>query len=80
MLTRIFYPNIDSSTGTICVDVLQNKWVPAMSVGALFMSIVAFLSEPEPKSPLNEEAARLMRKGRRAYYDEAREWTKKYAM
>jgi ubiquitin-conjugating enzyme E2 D/E len=31
-VTRILHPNISSGTGVICMDVLQKKWLPSLTI------------------------------------------------
>lgn len=38
---------------------LQEKWSPAYSVKAVLVSIQSLLGDPNPDSPLNEQAAQL---------------------
>lgn len=61
-MTPIFHANI-SSEGIICLDVLkQDKWSPLYNMEHIFNSIILLLNEPNGKSPLNGDAARLYAK------------------
>lgn len=54
--TPCWHPNVDSA-GTICLDILQDKWTAAYSVRTLLMSIQTLLADPNNASPLNTQAA-----------------------
>merc|ERR1712070_1091296 len=50
-LTRIYHPNIDR-LGRICLDILKDKWSPALQIRTVLLSIQALLSAPNPDDPL----------------------------
>jgi ubiquitin-protein ligase len=54
---KIYHPNIGSS-GNICLDILKDQWRPIYTLRTTFMSIISLLSDPNPDSPLNGDAAR----------------------
>ena len=54
--TKIWHPNIDI-LGRICLDILKDKWSPALQIRTVLLSIQALLSAPNPDDPLNNEAA-----------------------
>ncbi|GIX88153.1 ubiquitin-conjugating enzyme E2-24 kDa [Caerostris extrusa] len=56
--TKIYHCNIDSS-GEVCLDILDNKWSPAITVYSLLLSICSLLSDCNPKDPLVSDIARL---------------------
>lgn len=65
-LTKLFHPNVYAD-GAICLDILQNQWSPIYDVAAVLTSIQSLLSDPNPNSPANSEAARLFVEDRREY-------------
>jgi len=64
--TEMFHPNVYSD-GSICLDIIQDKWAPIYSVSTILTSIQSLLSDPNPASPANPEAAALYQKDRKAY-------------
>ena len=66
-ITKMFHPNIYAD-GSICLDILQNQWSPIYDISAILTSIQSLLSDPNPASPANPEAANLFEK-KRAQYD-----------
>jgi len=65
-VTKLFHPNVYAD-GSICLDILQNKWSPIYDVSGILTSIQSLLSDPNPNSPANTEAARLFSENRREY-------------
>ncbi|KAG2608039.1 hypothetical protein PVAP13_4NG290138 [Panicum virgatum] len=56
--TPCFHPNVDAR-GSICLDVIQDKWSSAYDVRTILLSIQSLLGEPNNDSPLNTQAAAL---------------------
>lgn len=65
-VSKMWHPNVGSN-GDICLDVLQNMWSPALTLEQLFLSIASLLTDPNPDSPMNSEAANLYKKNRAQY-------------
>jgi ubiquitin-conjugating enzyme E2 A len=53
--------------GAICLDILQNQWSPIYDIAAILTSIQSLLTDPNPNSPANMEAAKLYQENRREY-------------
>ncbi|GAM16902.1 hypothetical protein SAMD00019534_000770 [Acytostelium subglobosum LB1] len=71
--TDIFHPNVYTD-GSICLDILANKWSPVYSVCSLLTSIQSLLADENPNSPANPEAAKLYVSDRKAYRRRVRYW------
>ncbi|QRV78416.1 ubiquitin-conjugating enzyme [Ceratobasidium sp. AG-Ba] len=56
-LTKIYHPNIDK-LGRICLDILKDKWSPALQIRTVLLSIQALLSAPNPDDPLATDVAK----------------------
>ena len=54
----MFHPNIYTN-GSICLDILQHNWSPIYDVCAILTSIQSLLTDPNPNSPANVQAAKL---------------------
>merc|ERR1712184_80697 len=65
-LSKMFHPNVYND-GSICLDILQNRWSPTYDVSSILTSIQSLLDEPNPNSPANAEAAQLFQENRREY-------------
>lgn len=57
-ITPCFHPNVDTH-GTICLDILKEKWSAVYSASAILLSIQNLLDNPNNQSPLNNQAATM---------------------
>ena len=65
-LTPMFHPNIYRD-GKICVDILQAEWTPAQNVRTILLSVMSLLTDPNPSSPANRDAAILYSTNKKEY-------------
>ncbi|PNH10471.1 Ubiquitin-conjugating enzyme E2 36 [Tetrabaena socialis] len=77
-LTKIYHPNIDK-LGRICLDILKDKWSPALQIRTVLLSIQALLSAPNPDDPLAENVAKHWKDAEKEAIATARQWTAMYA-
>ena len=72
-LTPMFHPNIYRD-GKICIDILQGEWSPSQTVQTILLSIMSLLTDPNPSSPANRDAAMLYTSDKIAYDNKVREF------
>ncbi|PNT72562.1 hypothetical protein BRADI_2g46290v3, partial [Brachypodium distachyon] len=77
-LTKIYHPNIDK-LGRICLDILKDKWSPALQIRTVLLSIQALLSAPNPDDPLSDNIAKHWKSNEAEAVETAKEWTRLYA-
>ena len=76
--TRIYHPNIDKQ-GRICLDILKDKWTPALQIRSVLLSLQALMADANLDDPLDEEIAAHWRSNEKDAKKTARDWTMKYA-
>ncbi|CAK65324.1 unnamed protein product (macronuclear) [Paramecium tetraurelia] len=79
--TRIFHPNVHMDTGEVCLEVLSQKWEPRWTIESVLRAVRLMLQEPNPYSPLNCDAANLLKANDLIGYKSiAQYYTSKYAI
>ena len=76
--TRIYHCNINSQ-GVICLDILKDKWSPALTISKVLLSISSLLGDCNPADPLVGSIAKQFKQDREDHDRTARLWTKRYA-
>jgi len=77
-LTKIYHPNIDR-LGRICLDILKDKWSPALQIRTVLLSVQALLSSPNPDDPLATDVAKHYKENEKEAIAQSQLWTKMYA-
>lgn len=79
-VNKIFHPNIDVASGSICLDVINSTWSPLYDlINIIEWMIPGLLKEPNGSDPLNNEAASLQLRDKKRYEEKIKEYIKKYA-
>jgi len=71
--SQIFHPNVFKD-GTLCLDIIQDQWSPIYTVGSILTSIQSLLTDPNPASPANPEAAKLFQSDEKKYRKQVRKF------
>lgn len=67
-VNRIYHPNIDETSGSVCLDVINQTWSPMYELLNVFETFLPqLLMYPNPADPLNGEAAALLMHTPEAY-------------
>ncbi|KAF2837612.1 ubiquitin-conjugating enzyme h [Patellaria atrata CBS 101060] len=79
-VNRIFHPNIDELSGSVCLDVINQTWSPMYALINIFeVFLPQLLRYPNPTDPLNGEAAALLMRDSKSYDIKVKEYVLKYA-
>ncbi|KAF3318633.1 Ubiquitin-conjugating enzyme E2 8, variant 2 [Orbilia oligospora] len=67
-VNKIFHPNIDELSGSVCLDVINQTWSPMFDMINIFeVFLPQLLGYPNANDPLNGEAAALIMRSKEAY-------------
>ncbi|ODV77381.1 uncharacterized protein CANTADRAFT_7855 [Suhomyces tanzawaensis NRRL Y-17324] len=77
---KIYHPNIDEGSGSVCLDVINQTWLPMFGLLNIFENFLPHLLRyANPSDPLNTEASTLMTKDEAKYTDTVKHYVQKYA-
>ncbi|KAH3662101.1 hypothetical protein OGAPHI_006282 [Ogataea philodendri] len=77
---KIFHPNIDESSGSVCLDVINQTWSPMFEVYNIFESFLPqLLNYPNAADPLNGDASSLYMRDKNLYLEKVKMYVKNYA-
>lgn len=79
-MNRIYHPNVDEISGSICLDVINQTWTPMFDLLNIFeVFIPQLLRYPNPSDPLNGQAAQLLLRDENKYKNRVKEYVRLYA-
>ena len=79
-MNKIYHPNIDEASGTVCLDVINQTWSPMFDLVNIFdVFLPQLLLYPNPKDPLNGEAATKYNHDESRYKEIVRDYVRRYA-
>ncbi|TIA83330.1 hypothetical protein E3P92_01790 [Wallemia ichthyophaga] len=80
-LNRIFHPNIDEQSGSVCLDVINQTWSPMFDLINIFeVFLPQLLRYPNPSDPLNGEAAALSMRDAQSYETKVKDYIQRFAL
>lgn len=79
-VNKIFHPNIDELSGSVCLDVINQTWSPMFDMVNIFeVFLPQLLRYPNPADPLNGDASALLLREPKSYDQKVKEYVNKYA-
>lgn len=80
-IQRIYHPNVDEESGSICLDALNKNWSPSFNLKHIVEVLIPYLlSYPNPDDPLNREAAALLKQNKSAFEALAKDYARTHGL
>ncbi|EXJ86127.1 ubiquitin-conjugating enzyme E2 S [Capronia coronata CBS 617.96] len=77
--TRIYHPNVEETTGAVCLETLKRDWDPKLTLKDILVTISCLLIQPNPDSALNAAAGSLIQEDYEAFSTQAKLMTSIHA-
>ena len=79
-MNKIFHPNIDETSGSVCLDVINQTWSPMFDLVNVFeVFLPQLLRYPNPTDPLNGDAAALLMRDPKGYETKVKDYVRRFA-
>ncbi|VVT56444.1 uncharacterized protein SAPINGB_P005061 [Magnusiomyces paraingens] len=79
-VNKVFHPNIDELSGSVCLDVINQTWSPMFDLLNIFeVFLPQLLRYPNPSDPLNGDASALLMREPKRYEQKVQEYVTRYA-
>uniref|UniRef100_A0A7S0VKB9 UBC core domain-containing protein n=1 Tax=Polytomella parva TaxID=51329 RepID=A0A7S0VKB9_9CHLO len=80
-VNRIYHPNVDERSGSVCLDVISQTWSPMFDLINIFeVFLPQLLLYPNPGDPLNREAAALLMQSPELYAKKIKDHIRMHAL
>merc|ERR1712154_655129 len=78
--TKIWHPNVDHNSGSVCLNSLNQNWQPTVNVRHILDThILWLLKNGNPDDPLNTDAGQQMKAKDPKYAQIVKQWVKRHA-
>ena len=79
-VNKIYHPNVDESSGSVCLDVISQKWSSIYELSHIFDHFLPqLLQEPNVADPLNQSAAQHLGKDPISFRKTVVDYVQRYA-